>query len=136
MYSLLFKVCYKVLGLNENCSQKELKQAFVELAKKHHPDSSQEVDTAKFQLVVQVLILNYLWSNWFNCDYLYKIENAYRKLQEKFRIDTERLSALGAKQDDHQDIRNSHQDSEQSHEHDIEVFYLWLDKITTTVAKT
>ncbi|EFX60679.1 hypothetical protein DAPPUDRAFT_276165 [Daphnia pulex] len=47
----LSNVCYKVLGLNENCSQKELKQAFVELVKKHHPDSSQDkVDTAKFQL--------------------------------------------------------------------------------------
>ncbi|XP_046658165.1 dnaJ homolog subfamily C member 28-like [Daphnia pulicaria] len=91
-----YQVCYKVLGLNENCSQKELKQAFVELVKKHHPDSSQEVDTAKFQL----------------------IENAYRKLQEKFRIDTER-SALRAKEDD-QDIRNNHQNSEQSCEHDIE----------------
>jgi hypothetical protein len=53
---------------------------------------------------------------------MYKIENAYRKLQEKFRIDTER-SALRAKEDD-QDIRNNHQNSEQSCEHDIEVFYL------------
>lgn len=86
-----YQVCYKVLGLHENCSQEELKAAFVGLAKKHHPDSSQEADSAKFQL----------------------IENAYRKLQEKFSIEIKRSESMT-----HKDI--TPEDSEHNLEHDIE----------------
>ena len=53
---------------------------------------------------------------------MYKIESAYRKLQEKFSIDTEKSALLRETQDD-KDIKTNHQNPEQSFEHDIEVFH-------------
>lgn len=37
---LAAKNFYKVLGVNENATQKEIKQAYYKLAKKHHPDAN------------------------------------------------------------------------------------------------
>lgn len=57
-----YKDCYRTLGVQEGCTQVELKEAFLSLAKLHHPDShSPSSDPAKFR----------------------EIEGAYRTLQEK-----------------------------------------------------
>ncbi|XP_049520154.1 dnaJ homolog subfamily C member 28-like isoform X1 [Dermacentor silvarum] len=43
------KKCYQVLGIGEDSSMKEVKEAFVELARKYHPDSgSDTASAAKF----------------------------------------------------------------------------------------
>ncbi|XP_057380406.1 dnaJ homolog subfamily C member 28-like isoform X2 [Daphnia carinata] len=93
-----YQACYKVLGLHENCSQQELKAAFVGLAKKHHPDSNQEADSAKFQL----------------------IENAYRKLQEKFSIEIKKSESVTHKNKNIVNKDTTPEDSEQNLQHDIE----------------
>ncbi len=99
----------------------------MELAKKHHPDSSQEDDSStKFQTVsLYITNINFqvLHKSSIKCVCVvcYKIENAYRILKEKFSFDRQR-SALTANLD--KDISNNSQDPEQSLEHNIEVFYL------------
>ncbi|XP_046390261.1 dnaJ homolog subfamily C member 28 [Ischnura elegans] len=57
---------YKILNLPDNCDQEQLRQAYLTLVKKFHPDSdSPEADGAKFQ----------------------EVENAYRTLLRKMSVD-------------------------------------------------
>ncbi|XP_013785858.1 dnaJ homolog subfamily C member 28-like [Limulus polyphemus] len=55
------KECQKLLGVTDNCTEEELKNAFLSLAKQYHPDSrNQTADSQKFA----------------------HVQSAYRKLQE------------------------------------------------------
>ncbi|GFG29982.1 hypothetical protein Cfor_11764 [Coptotermes formosanus] len=57
---------YRILGVSSDCDQEQVRQAFLNMVKRYHPDSgSSEADTDRFHLV----------------------EEAYRKLQNKFAID-------------------------------------------------
>nr|XP_045596694.1 dnaJ homolog subfamily C member 28-like [Procambarus clarkii]XP_045596695.1 dnaJ homolog subfamily C member 28-like [Procambarus clarkii]XP_045596696.1 dnaJ homolog subfamily C member 28-like [Procambarus clarkii]XP_045596697.1 dnaJ homolog subfamily C member 28-like [Procambarus clarkii]XP_045596698.1 dnaJ homolog subfamily C member 28-like [Procambarus clarkii]XP_045596699.1 dnaJ homolog subfamily C member 28-like [Procambarus clarkii]XP_045596700.1 dnaJ homolog subfamily C member 28-lik len=61
-----YSVYFKELGLENNCDQGTVRDAFIKLAKKYHPDSGHvQADAVKFQ----------------------QIDQAYRKLQEKFSDD-------------------------------------------------
>ncbi|XP_078698970.1 dnaJ homolog subfamily C member 28-like [Branchiostoma floridae x Branchiostoma belcheri] len=56
------KDCYSLLGVADGCSEAELKEAFIRLAKQYHPDSgSKTADPSKFA----------------------QVEEAYRTVQEK-----------------------------------------------------
>lgn len=116
---LCYKSCYKVLGLNEKCTQDEVKSAFIELAKKYHPDSLfQEADSEKFQLVyyqenhsIRLKCIDF-------SSLLLKIENAYRKLQEKFNMELMEKSVSASRSDDNTE---NLKDVVQREEQDIEV---------------
>ncbi|XP_054289079.1 dnaJ homolog subfamily C member 28 [Macrosteles quadrilineatus] len=58
--------CYNVLGVKEDSDQETVRQAFLKLVKRYHPDSgSTDADPQRFQ----------------------EIEKAYRKLQQKFHAE-------------------------------------------------
>lgn len=65
---------YKSLGLPNESDQETVRQKFISLAKKYHPDSgSSDADTEKFQV----------------------IEAAFRKLREKFWLERKKANEVG-----------------------------------------
>jgi hypothetical protein len=58
---------YLILGVEENCSEEEIKKAFRRLAKIHHPDVSNEDSGASFKRILRAYEIlkqnNYRWSN-------------------------------------------------------------------------
>lgn len=46
------KAYYEILGLKEGCTLRELKEAFIQLARRYHPDSGSETaDPVKFDKI-------------------------------------------------------------------------------------
>lgn len=44
---------YDVLEVKQNCTSKDIREAFIRLSKKHHPDSSgKTLDSAKFRDII------------------------------------------------------------------------------------
>ena len=117
--------------MSNNSSQEDVKEAFVNLAKRYHPDSNLEADTEKFQNVQQLYSvletkLLDLDINYKSC-YFFKVEKAYRKLQEKFSLESESIlneieSATSSSASDEESSKN-----QKVEEHDIEVKKLNLD---------
>lgn len=56
---LLLKNHYETLGVNRDASQKEIKKAFYELSKKHHPDMNpgNDKESAEMFSMVSFFIL-------------------------------------------------------------------------------
>ncbi|KAL5006754.1 hypothetical protein ScPMuIL_015560 [Solemya velum] len=66
-HAVTLRKCYGLLGVSEDCSQEELRQAYLRLAKQYHPDSgSRSADTDRFAQVEEA----------------YKAIKKQRKLQE------------------------------------------------------
>ena len=78
-----YKDYYKLLGVNKNASQDEIKKAFRKLARKYHPDANPNNPEAeeKFK-VVKELIINYARTNYYLKQIPQQIE-AERQLQNK-----------------------------------------------------
>lgn len=74
---------YKVLGINQNASLKEAKEAFKQLAKKYHPDTNKSPDAeAKFKEINQALDM-------IKNPEKYHTHNAQRTYQSNWEFDAE-----------------------------------------------
>ena len=58
---------YLILGVDENCSEEEIKKAFRRLAKIHHPDVSNEDSGESFKRILKAYETlkqnNFLWNH-------------------------------------------------------------------------